>query len=207
MRRRPYQVLLYLSCLYHKEYLKFVCSQVILLDEFEKAHREVSNLLLQVFDEGHLTDSHGMTTDFRNTVIFMTSNLGSKELFQAQLKKTEMDDSSKESKDHDEVSLLAQRIVHGHFSPEFANRLDDVIVFNGLNDEALRRICHIQLNRACSVLRENHNVSLLVTDVASKLLAQWGGGSEYGARPLKRVIQNQLMTPLAVLILEVSCLL
>lgn len=201
--------------------------QLILLDEFEKAHREVSNLLLQVFDEGRLTDSQGRVVDFRNTVIIMTSNLGSDIL--GKLKKSQdsanygentsiKEDAGEAMIDQngdvnateamkaiDNISRaeVATKIVHQHFSPEFVNRLDEVVVFNSLTDDALMRICHIQLEKVKLLLHEK-KIDFHISEDASKAVTKRGTDLTYGARPLKRFIQNDIMSPLANLILEVS---
>jgi ATP-dependent Clp protease ATP-binding subunit ClpB len=168
--------------------------QLLLLDEFEKAHREVSNLLLQVFDEGRLTDSQGKEVDFRNTVIILTSNLGSDIL--ANLNSSSNPEEIKQKKD------TAMKIVHQHFSPEFVNRLDDVIVFNPLNAESLEGIANIQLAKVKKVLGEK-KMNFIVSPEGLKALTSSCTDYQYGARPLKRLIQNSILTPLASAILEV----
>jgi ATP-dependent Clp protease ATP-binding subunit ClpB len=196
--------------------------QLILLDEFEKAHREVSNLLLQVFDEGRLTDSQGRVVDFRNTVIIMTSNLGSDVL--GKLKKdssavTESKDEKAQDSESDvsaeteneltkklenlSRSDVATKIVHQHFSPEFVNRLDEVVVFNPLTDEALMKICQIQLVKVKQLLHEK-KIDFHISETAAMAVTKRGTDLTYGARPLKRFIQNDIMSPLANLILDVS---
>jgi len=192
--------------------------QLILLDEFEKAHREVSNLLLQVFDEGRLTDSQGRVVDFRNTVIIMTSNLGSDVLGKLKkdadsstedaLKQTENDNNSESENELTKKlenlsrSDVATKIVHQHFSPEFVNRLDEVVVFNALTDEALMKICQIQLVKVKQLLHEK-KIDFHISEAASIAVTKRGTDLTYGARPLKRFIQNDIMSPLANLILEV----
>lgn len=182
VRRRPYQLLL--------------------LDEFEKAHREVSNLLLQVFDEGRLTDSQGREVDFRNTVIIMTSNLGSDILAQFDPSKS-IPEGSPEGTAPLTKKQLAMKIVHQHFSPEFVNRLDDVIVFNPLDTEALKGICEIQVSKVRGVLKDK-GISFHISSKAINNLINSSADMKYGARPLKRVIQNSILTPLASAILEVT---
>jgi len=167
---------------------------VLLLDEFEKAHREVSNLLLQVFDEGRLSDSHGKVADFRNTVIILTANLGSDVLYA---------DKSLEGTAGLEQSRagLALKIVNSYFSPEFVNRLDEVICFSPLDGASIRKIADIQLDKVKVILQEK-KITLKVSDGAAQWLAETGYSSDYGARPLKRLIQNVVLNPLAFLVLE-----
>jgi ATP-dependent Clp protease ATP-binding subunit ClpB len=167
---------------------------VILLDEFEKAHREVSNLLLQVFDEGRLSDSHGKVADFRNTVIILTANLGSDILYaDKSLSDAEGVEQSR--------AKLAMTIVNSAFSPEFVNRLDEVICFAPLDAPSIRKIADIQLEKVRAILLEK-KIALRVTDKAAQWLAETGYSSEYGARPLRRLIQNVVLNPLAFLVLE-----
>lgn len=176
--------------------------QLVLLDEFEKAHREVSNLLLQVFDEGRLTDSQGRTVDFRNTVIILTSNLGSDIL--AKYASEEDPDAPKPDANGNKLEsrqLVATKIVHQHFSPEFVNRLDDVIVFNALNQDAIMKICSIQLKKVKQLFEEKR-VRFSFTKQAAETIASSGTNLQYGARPLKRLIQNEVLSPLATKILS-----
>lgn len=181
--------------------------QLVLLDEFEKAHREVSNLLLQVFDEGRLTDSHGREVDFRNTVIILTSNLGSELLASYEPQPTEEEELAAAAEGRAPQALskkqMAMKIVHQHFSPEFVNRLDDVIVFNPLNREALHGICAIQVEKVKKVLRDK-DIHFHISDQAIEALIGSSSDIKYGARPLKRVIQNVVLTPLASCILDGS---
>jgi ATP-dependent Clp protease ATP-binding subunit ClpA len=192
--------------------------QLVLLDEFEKAHREVSNLLLQVFDEGRLTDSHGRMVDFRNTVIIMTSNLGSDMLakYDAEVKnqKTEFERTlsqlSPEEKEQKELEFIrlkenkkeiATKLVHQQFSPEFVNRLDDVVVFNSLAVDGIMKICSLQLNKVTKLLKEK-NIHFRYSEKAAEQIALSGSNLQYGARPLKRLIQNEILSPLASKILN-----
>ena len=171
--------------------------QIILLDEFEKAHREVSNLLLQVFDEGRLSDSHGRVADFKNTVIIMTSNLGQRELYS-------LDTMSPGGKLSATASTsVAKAIIAQHFAPEFLNRIDEVITFNPLNEESIRQICKQQLSKVKSLLNAR-GVDITVTPAAEAWLGATGYDAAFGARPLKRLIQSQVLNPLATMILEVS---
>jgi ATP-dependent Clp protease ATP-binding subunit ClpB len=162
---------------------------VVLLDEVEKAHPEVFNVFLQVFDDGRLTDGQGRTVDFTNTIIIMTSNVGS-HLIKSM---TGADQKTMRSAVMDELDH--------HFRPEFLNRMDDIIVFKSLTQEDLTRIVSIQLRRLERLLRERR-ISLELTTDARLLLAEQGFDPVYGARPLKRVIQRYLQDPLAIQILE-----
>jgi len=163
---------------------------VVLLDEIEKAHREVFNLLLQVLDEGRLTDGHGRTVDFRNTVLIMTSNLGS-QLIQ----------DLTEAGRGDEVPDAMRRALREEFRPEFLNRIDEVIVFHGLTRQEITRIVELQLERLRARLAEQH-LDLVVTEAAERRLAAEGYDPVFGARPLKRVIQQRLENPLANRLLQ-----
>jgi ATP-dependent Clp protease ATP-binding subunit ClpB len=168
---------------------------LVLLDEVEKAHPDVFNVLLQVLDDGRLTDGQGRTVDFRNTVIVMTSNLGSEEI-QA-LSATA--DSEKDK--YEDMKTTVLNIVSGHFRPEFINRIDDIVVFHALQKEEVREIADIQINHLRKRLQEL-DIQLQISPAALDLLGNAGFDPVYGARPLKRVIQNQLETPLAKEILS-----
>jgi ATP-dependent Clp protease ATP-binding subunit ClpB len=165
---------------------------VILLDEVEKAHPDVFNILLQVLDDGRLTDGQGRTVDFRNTVIVMTSNLGSN-LIQEQAGDSEAD--------YMQMKASVLGVVQAHFRPEFINRLDDLVVFRPLDKKQIRAIARIQLAYLGKRLAERQ-LSLEVTDRALDLLGSAGFDPVYGARPLKRAIQQQLENPLAQRILQ-----
>lgn len=158
---------------------------VILFDEIEKAHAQVFNVFLQILDEGRLTDGQGRTVDFRNTVIIMTSNLGSDWIAEAAGRLTQ-----------EELSRRAKGELGVHFRPEFLNRIDDVIVFRPLGREDLRKIVKIQLKRLNRILREQ-NLELEPTEAALDLLADLGYDPAFGARPLKRVIQKHVQNRLA----------
>ncbi|KXS20544.1 hypothetical protein M427DRAFT_94463 [Gonapodya prolifera JEL478] len=166
---------------------------VILLDEIEKAHRDVCNLLLQVLDEGHLTDSKGRKVDFRNTIIIMTSNLGADALSQ--------DPASSAGKVSPEARSLVLEVVRRHFPPEFVNRIDELIVFNRLGREAIRDIVDVRLKE----LQQRVQDKKLVLDVdseAKSYLADHGYDPAYGARPLNRIIQKELLNQLAKELIE-----
>jgi ATP-dependent Clp protease ATP-binding subunit ClpB len=163
---------------------------VVLFDEIEKAHTEVFNVLLQILDDGRLTDSQGRTVDFRNTVIIMTSNLGSTIILER---------SGSASWEAVEDIVLAE--LRRHFRPEFLNRIDEVIVFRPLERDDLRHIVELQLGRVRQLLVDRR-IQLEVTPAAADLIAQEGYDPAFGARPLKRAIQRLVQNPLAVRVLE-----
>jgi ATP-dependent Clp protease ATP-binding subunit ClpB len=163
---------------------------VVLFDEIEKAHSEVFNVLLQILDDGRLTDSQGRTVDFRNTVIIMTSNLGGTVILER---------SGSASWEAVEDIVLAE--LRRHFRPEFLNRIDDVIVFRPLEREDLRHIVELQLARVRQLLADRR-INLEVTPAAADLIAQEGYDPAFGARPLKRALQRLVQNPLAVRVLE-----
>ena len=158
---------------------------VILLDEVEKAHREVFNILLQLLDDGRLTDSQGRAVDFTNTIVVMTSNIGSQAI-------QELSGQADEKEIHNRVMDALQK----HFLPEFLNRVDEVIVFHPLGRSEIREIVDLQLQRLNSQLEKN-GYKLEVSAKAKQLLANEGYDPAYGARPLKRVIQQRLQNALA----------
>ena len=164
--------------------------QVVLFDEIEKAHPDVFNVLLQVLDDGRLTDGQGRTVDFRNVLIIMTSNLGSEYL-----------STQKEGEDVDEVRDQVMDVVRGHFRPEFLNRIDEIILFHRLRREDMGAIVDIQLTRLSKLL-EDRKITLELDDKAHQWLAEKGYDPAYGARPLKRVIQKAVQDPLAEQILS-----
>jgi ATP-dependent Clp protease ATP-binding subunit ClpB len=159
--------------------------QVVLFDEIEKAHPDVFNVLLQVLDDGRLTDGQGRTVDFRNTIIIMTSNLGSEYLV-----------SLGEDQDVDVVRNQVMNVVRSHFRPEFLNRIDEIILFHRLKRENMGAIVDIQMDRLRKLLTDR-KIELVVSDAARNWLADKGYDPAYGARPLKRVIQKNVQDPLA----------
>ena len=172
---------------------------VLLLDEIEKAHQEVFNILLQVLDDGRLTDSQGRTVDFRNTVIVMTSNLASKAILNNSLQL-----QSENSNKNILLQELDQKINEAltkHFRPEFLNRIDEVIKFNPLKPDSLEQIVRLQLDELKKLLK-HQGLDLYVDENTIKILAEEGYEPEYGARPLRRVIRRRLENPLATQILE-----
>jgi ATP-dependent Clp protease ATP-binding subunit ClpB len=158
---------------------------VILLDEVEKAHPDVFNVLLQVLDDGRLTDGQGRTVDFRNTVVVMTSNLGS-----------QMIQEMSGVENYDAMKAAVMEVVGTHFRPEFINRIDDVVVFHPLDREQIRAIAGLQTEILRKRLQER-DIGLVITDAALDQLGAAGFDPVYGARPLKRAIQSQLENPLA----------
>ncbi len=170
---------------------------VILLDEVEKAHPDVFNILLQVLDDGRLTDGQGRTVDFRNTVIIMTSNLGS-QMIQDMFVDSAGGDDSPEA--YTQMKAAVMGVVQAHFRPEFINRLDDIVVFHPLDKAQIREIAKIQLRGLDKRLAER-GLKLSLSDNALTLLANVGFDPVYGARPLKRAVQQQLENPLAQRIL------
>jgi ATP-dependent Clp protease ATP-binding subunit ClpB len=165
---------------------------VILFDEIEKAHPDVFNILLQIMDDGRLTDGKGRTVDFRNAVIIMTSNIGSSFL-QAEGMRSE--------RDFDEASKQVMNALHAHFKPEFLNRVDDIIVFRTLGKEQLVKIIELRLEDVRRLLAER-KISLELTDAAKDLMFTEGFDPNFGARPLKRAIQKLVQDPLALKILD-----
>ena len=170
VRRRPYSVLL--------------------LDEVEKAHPDVFNILLQVMDDGRLTDGHGRTVDFRNTVIVMTSNLGSDRI-QEMMSESDLDEAA-----YERVKTEVLSVVVRHFSPEFVNRIDETVVFHPLQQSQIRGIAEIQIELLNRRLQDN-DLRLQVSDEVLDRIARLGYDPVYGARPLKRAIQNWIENPLA----------
>ncbi|HKC70602.1 MAG TPA: AAA family ATPase, partial [Terriglobales bacterium] len=165
---------------------------VILFDEIEKAHPEVFNILLQIMDDGRLTDGQGRTVDFRNTVIIMTSNIGSEYLSAQGLRTPE---------DFESARKQVMNALQSHFRPEFLNRVDDIIIFNPLGKEQLTKIIDLRLEDLRRLLAER-KISLELTDAAKELLFAEGFDPAYGARPLKRAIQRMIQDPLALKILD-----
>ena len=163
---------------------------VVLLDEIEKAHPDVFNLLLQVLEDGRLTDGHGRTVDFRNSVVVMTSNLGSHVV----------QELAQQENAHDEIKRAVMSIVANHFRPEFVNRIDDVVVFHSLDTDHIQAIARIQLDALAGRLADQH-LALEVSNDAMRLLGDAGFDPVYGARPLKRTIQQRLENPLAQAVL------
>jgi ATP-dependent Clp protease ATP-binding subunit ClpB len=168
---------------------------VVLFDEIEKAHPDVFNVLLQVLDDGRLTDGQGRTVDFKNTIVIMTSNIGSpiiQEYFSA---------GRLTAKEHAEMEHLVKVELRKHFRPEFLNRVDDTILFHSLGEEHIGAIVDIQLERVAARLALQQ-LGLEVDKAARKFLGKEGYDPQFGARPLKRAIQEHLLDPLATRLLE-----
>jgi len=163
--------------------------QVVLFDEIEKAHPDVFNVLLQVLDDGRLTDGQGHTVDFRNTLIVMTSNLGSEYLA-----------NQPEGQDTDAVRDQVMAVVRANFRPEFINRIDEIILFHRLKRSEMTKIVDIQMARLAKLL-EGRKINIVLEPSAREWLAEKGYDPAYGARPLKRVIQKSVQDPLAEQIL------
>jgi ATP-dependent Clp protease ATP-binding subunit ClpB len=163
---------------------------VVLFDEIEKAHAEVFNVLLQILDDGRLTDAQGRTVDFRNVIVLMTSNIGSQHILEMGV-----------TGNWDEVEQVVRRQLSAHFRPEFLNRVDDVVVFRPLGAAELRKIVDLQLRRV-EKLAADVGLTLDVTDTARDFLAAEGFDPVYGARPLKRAIQRHIQDPLAIHLLD-----
>jgi len=164
---------------------------VILLDEVEKAHRDVFNILLQVLDDGRITDSQGRTIDFRNTVIVMTSNIGSEHIL----------DIAGDDSRYDEMQQRVMKDLRRHFRPEFLNRVDDIIIFHALTKEELRNIVRIQIQGMRKLLADQ-KINLELSEAAQSHIVEVGYDPVYGARPLRRAIQKELENPIATHILE-----
>jgi ATP-dependent Clp protease ATP-binding subunit ClpB len=165
---------------------------VILFDEIEKAHPDVFNILLQVMDDGRLTDAKGRTVDFKNTVLIMTSNLGANLL---------IGDTLKTEHDFDMARESVMRVLREHFRPEFLNRVDDIVIFRPLGVAQMSRILELRLNEVGKMLEERQ-ISLELTEPARQLILAAGSDAAYGARPLKRALQRMIQDPLAIKILN-----
>jgi len=161
---------------------------VVLFDEIEKAHAEVFNVLLQVLDDGRLTDSQGRTVDFKNTVVIMTSNLGGQYILDV-------------ATVDEEVERRVREVLRSHFRPEFLNRIDEIVVFHALSRAQLKEIIEIQLDRLRGLLRDR-KITIELSDAAKELLVGEGYDPAFGARPLKRMLQHRIADPLALELLQ-----
>ena len=170
---------------------------VVLLDEFEKAHPDVFNILLQVLDEGRLTDSKARTVDFKNTIIIMTSNLGTEHINDS------INSINDENRDEvfRTIKYKIAELLQKKLRPEFLNRIDEIVLFKPLTAKEIRKIAELQIERLKKRLKKN-NIELEFTDDAFDWLAKLGYDSQYGARPLKRALQKHISDPLAVKILS-----
>lgn len=173
---------------------------VVLFDEIEKAHPDVFNILLQVLDDGHITDSSGRKVSFKNTIIIMTSNAGANRIVEP--KKLGFVTQSDEKSEHERMKNGVMEEVKRIFRPEFINRIDEVIVFHTLNDDDLKKIVGIQTNLLNERAKEERKITLKFTDSAKKLVAKKGNDKKYGARPIKRAVQTMIEDPLAMEILS-----
>jgi len=167
---------------------------VVLFDEMEKAHHDVFNVLLQVLDDGRLTDGQGRTVDFKNAVVIMTSNIGSPIIQEYFIS------GNLSPKEHARMEERVRMELRGHFRPEFLNRIDDIIIFHTLGEKDLATIVDIQLKRLEKRLAQQH-LALELDKSARRLLAKEGYDPQFGARPLKRAIQEELLDPLAMKVL------
>jgi ATP-dependent Clp protease ATP-binding subunit ClpB len=166
---------------------------VILFDEIEKAHRDVFNVLLQILDDGRLTDGQGRTVDFKNTIVIMTSNIGSYRILEYR--------GAFEGEPYERMKQAVLEEMRQHFLPEFLNRVDEIIVFHSLTEEHLKKIVDIQLESLRRRL-EDRRIRIELTDAAKTHLVLAGYDPNYGARPLKRAVQREIETPLGRLILK-----
>ena len=166
---------------------------VVLFDEIEKAHPDVFNILLQVLDDGRLTDGQGRTIDFSNTIIIMTSNVGSQKIMDYDL-------SSKESFAKLEVEML--EVLRQHFRPEFLNRIDDIVIFDRIHKETLHTIVDVQLSRVARQIKDSRDITLRFDKSTRDMLAEDGYDPAFGARPLKRLIQKRILDPLALELID-----
>jgi len=178
---------------------------VVLFDEIEKAHPEAFNILLQVLDNGHLTDSKGRVVNFKNTIIILTSNVGSDVVNKFNIgfggQGSAKEKSKKEDDNYKEMKDRVLEAIKDHFKPEFLNRLDDIIIFHHLNQKNLRKIVDVQVNQMAERLKRK-DINIEVTNKAKDQLAKTGFDPVYGARPLKRTIQHEILDPLAMALLE-----
>jgi len=177
---------------------------VLLFDEIEKAHPDTFNILLQILDDGHLTDAKGRKVNFKNTIIIMTSNIGSEFILNTGQTKYEMgfEDVEQTRSEEDETREHIMGMLKEHFRPEFLNRIDDIIMFHSLKKTQIETIVELQLDLVSARLKHQRNMTLKISDSAKKLLAQRGYDPVYGARPLKRVIQSMILDPLSMKIIS-----
>ena len=173
---------------------------VVLFDEIEKAHPDVFNILLQVLDDGHITDSNGRKVSFKNTIIIMTSNAGANRIIDP--KKLGFITQTDEKSEHERMKNGVMDEVKNTFKPEFINRIDEIVVFRTLSDDDLKKIVTLQTKQLCERALEARGIKLRITDSAKKLVAKKGNDKKFGARPIRRAIQTMLEDPLATEILE-----
>ena len=173
---------------------------VLLFDEIEKAHPDVFNILLQVLDDGHITDAHGRKVDFKQTIIIMTSNAGAQAIIEP--KKLGFMSGEDEKQDYERMKSNVMEEVRRLFKPEFLNRIDEIMVFHTLNKQHIRKIVSLLLKNLESRCQEQMDIRLKITDSVKDYLSEAGFDNKYGARPLRRAIQTKLEDPLANEILE-----
>ena len=173
---------------------------VVLFDEIEKAHPDVFNILLQVLDDGHITDSNGRKVSFKNTIIIMTSNAGANRIIDP--KKLGFITQTDEASEHERMKSGVMEEVKNTFKPEFINRIDEIVVFRTLGDDDLKKIVSLQTKELCERALEARGIRLRITDSAKKLVAKKGNDKKFGARPIRRAVQTMLEDPLALEILE-----
>ncbi len=173
---------------------------VVLFDEIEKAHPDVFNILLQVLDDGHITDSNGRKVSFKNTIIIMTSNAGANRIIDP--KKLGFITQTDEKSEHERMKNGVMDEVKNTFKPEFINRIDEIVVFRTLSDDDLKKIVTLQTKQLCDRALEARGIRLHITDSAKKLVAKKGNDKKFGARPIRRAIQTMIEDPLAMEILE-----
>ena len=190
---------------YLTEHVRRKPYSVVLFDEIEKAHSDVFNIFLQILDEGRLTDGQGKTVDFRNTLVLMTSNIGSKFIEEAGLEAT-MDESKGQAREvwerqYEKVQDSVRQELRNHFRPEFLNRVDDIVLFRNLTREQIKNIVDVQLENLQKRLAEK-NMSIELDDKVRDVLAQKGYDPAFGARPLKRAMQKYIHDPFSMKILQ-----
>ena len=173
---------------------------VILFDEIEKAHPDVFNILLQVLDDGHITDAHGHRVDFKHTCIIMTSNAGAQAIIEP--KKLGFASVEDEKKDYEYMKNSVMEEVRRIFKPEFLNRIDEIIVFHSLNKSEIKQIVGLMFKNLVKRAKEQLNITLEIRDSAKAHIAEAGFDKKYGARPLRRAIQNQVEDKMSDLILK-----
>jgi ATP-dependent Clp protease ATP-binding subunit ClpB len=173
---------------------------VILFDEIEKANKEVFNVLLQILDDGQLTDAKGRKVNFKNAVIIMTSNLGS-EIIRDHSQKTDLGFEGKEKNTRQELEKEIQKSLKETFKPEFLNRVDEIIIFESLKKKQVKEIANLQLKEVKKRLKDK-KIKLNISEKAKTLIAEMGFDPLYGARPLKRVIQREILNPLSLKIIK-----
>ena len=194
---------------YLTEHVRRKPYSVVLFDEVEKAHPDVFNIFLQILDEGRLTDGHGKTVNFKNTVILMTSNIGGKLIQDAGLEAAELESRSEGQgeavweAEYEKVQEAVRQELRNHFRPEFLNRIDDIVLFRNLTREQIKEIVEVQLTDLRKRLADKR-MTLHLSDAVKDVLAEKGYDPVFGARPLKRAVQKYLQDPISMKILEES---